>query len=172
MSELAYFKKELLRNRLHNSKRELILWESVGGDCGVKVVDPATDKDTFDFLEDLAAKRRMGVTRISKEIYEGLKKNPLPTRTSPLPSVGQPIRVFDRESVLPKAKVSAGVQPAVNVAESEQPKAPAPIPAPTPSLSAKNPPRAFQKRTAKASEVQSKTNPEPTAKPPIEGATA
>lgn len=167
MSENAYFKKEILRNFIRIGST-IVQFESVGGETGVKVVE--TSDPVFAVLEGYADKRRMGVTRISAEIFESLKKNPIPERTSQPPSVGQPIRAFNRESVLPKAKSLVVAQPVESVASEPvilqqatqnpdgTPGTPVNVAAPAATLSARNPPRAFT-RKAKASEVAAKAEP-------------
>lgn len=143
---LAYFKKESLRNRIiHNGQP--VQFEPVGNDIGVKVVDDTTDKATFDLLEGLANRRRMGVTRISAEIADSLKKNLQPSRASASPSsVGPPIRVFNQEAVLPKAS-SVGDAKVVGAA-----KVVDTTPKFIPQTGDKRP-TAFQPRTKKASEI-------------------
>lgn len=150
----TYFKKQVLRSPvILNGER--IQWETVGGDNGVKMVDDVANKAIFDILEGLANRRRLGVTRISAEIYEDLKKNLQPSRASASPSsVGPPIRVFNQESVLPKAS-SVGDAKVVGAAK---------IVDTTPKFVAQagdKRPTAFQPRTKKASEIAAAQN-EPT----------
>lgn len=159
----AYFKKESLRNRiLHPVTKQPIQWENTGADTGVKVVDQDNDKETFKALEDIANKRRMGVTRISAETYDSLKKNPLQPRVSAQQSVGQPLRIFSHDETLIKPNHSAG---GANRAAADANKIvdntpPAP-PSGTPETGR---PRVFQPRKAKATAVAEKAK--PTTTPP------
>lgn len=176
----TYFRKELLRNRVLDANKQPVQWEPIGNDAGVKVVDDVADKATFDLLEGLASKRRMGVTRISSAIMESLKKNPQPSRASlSASSVGQQIRVFNKEAVLPKhAQEPVGAPPVGNVGETQsqrqltyeevqalklqQAQASTPSLPPVP-LTAKQ--RMFQPRTKKQSETKAAIKTAPAEQP-------
>lgn len=92
-----------------------VKWESVARDTGVRSFDDAHDAALISALDAAADKRTGGITRISAEIYESLKKNrPLTTSPNPLGVLGE-VRINNRDQSLVSPKVRSGPVAAVVV---------------------------------------------------------
>lgn len=108
---MVYFRKERVSNAI-KVNGQLILWEMVSRDTGVRQFNETKDAEVIAVLNGFADSRKMGVVRISPQIYDSQKKRrETKTTSKPLPKgFGQaesPIRVMDRESVLVKPKPAA-----------------------------------------------------------------
>jgi hypothetical protein len=99
---MKYFLKEIVQNpiRTHGPDGKLIVWEKLGQHYGVLALEDADPVAAF--LTDLAGKHIMGVSVITAEGYEDLKKN-MPY-VPPKPKAQQEIRLLDLN--LPKSKRS------------------------------------------------------------------
>ena len=102
--DMRYFKK-ILASQPVKCLGSLVAFESVGGNVGVRKLDENTEAPLIAELDNLADHRLGGVVKISAEIFEGLKKNPLPppvsrNRTGVLSS----LRVFNPEATVPKLR--------------------------------------------------------------------
>lgn len=143
---MQFYKKDRVSNAIRIDGKP-ILWEPVGRDTGVRQFNEVTDATVVKVLNDFADNRKMGVVRISPQIYESLKKKRATTSVKPLPRgfgpTGPTIRAMDRDSVLLRAKAKpvqplppraagAGVAAVVEASPppANKPIAPAPKPAP------------------------------------------
>lgn len=118
-----YFRKFVLATAL-KLKGKPILWEQVSQDTGVRAFndDVESDKEVIAFLEDQAHKRRGGVTVISGEIYESLKKNRSSALSRSQPTVFEKLRVADREATLVRPKENPSVSSAAPAAAISAPE--------------------------------------------------
>src|SRR5580698_4544059 len=89
---MLYFKKENLRNPVYGPDKKAVQFEPVAGETGVIVLDEAKSADLIKLLQEHADKRRLGVVRVSAEIYDTLKKNAV-SHPSRKPSVLNQMRV-------------------------------------------------------------------------------
>lgn len=110
-----YFRKSVLGTPFKISGTP-IKWEPVAKDTGVRAFDDAHDAALISALDAAADRRTGGITRISAEIYESLKKNrPLTTSPNPLGVLGE-VRINNRDQSLVSPKVRSGPVAAVVVA--------------------------------------------------------
>jgi hypothetical protein len=94
------FRKGLLTNPISFLGKK-VLFEPIGGGNGVIKLDEQQDSALIAELDRLAEARRMGVTRISGEIYEALKKNKPETPSRNRRPRLERLRILDREKLLP-----------------------------------------------------------------------
>lgn len=136
------FKKEHVSNAIRVDG-QIIRWEMVGPNTGVRQFDETVDAPTIAVLNGFADRRKMGVVRISGQIYDALKKKLPVTKSPPLPGgfgPNAPVRVVDKEAVLlragkkspPPPAAAAVTSPPVVEASPPPPNTPIP-PAPHPS---------------------------------------
>lgn len=129
-----YFKKDNLGNPI-KLNGAVVVFERSGENNGVRVVQDG-EVELLALLNGYADARKMGVRRISPENYESLKKKP--GRITPPPSLLPPVRVFDRESALPKESrtppAPLKTPLAVGVAVSPTPPPPSGPPKPSAAL--------------------------------------
>ena len=151
---LHYFQKIVLSTQLKVGTN-FIQWESVGNNTGVKVLDDANivDVPIITALGEFADKQTRGVRRISAEIYEQKKNNPSPPSVQHPQIIGQNIRVLNKEALLPKAAAAASP-----VVVSEVDPAAAAVVAPTTPEVVAPAKSTFKPKTAKQSEVKTKTD--------------
>lgn len=103
---MLYFKKERVSHPI-KINGQAIPWETAGRDTGVRQFDETNDKEIVAVLNGFADRRKMGVVRISPQIYDSLKKKPTKTIPAQLPpgfGPDGPVRAVDRESVLIKPR--------------------------------------------------------------------
>jgi len=120
---MKYFKKESLRNQVFVGKTPII-FQPVGHDTGIAVLDETKDAATIKVLEILADQRAGGIVRISAEIVEGLKKNEALT-PSPRRSFLNQIRISpspdqfgQKQQAAPS--VAAASPPQIRIMEEDQ----------------------------------------------------
>lgn len=139
MPDKVYYRKALVRNPVF-VRGAPVPFEHLSGNVGVAAFDSEKDAALIAGLNELIAKARGGVSMISAEIYDDLKKKRSLATSGPLSS-GQPAyRVmpsaasFKPPSPLPKRAAAA---PVAGGAESASPPTPAPTaPSAPPAITA------------------------------------
>ena len=161
---MRHFKK-LLVSQPVKCLGALVSFEPVGGNVGVRQLDDVHEASLIAELDRLADHRRGGVVKISAEVYEGLKKNPLPPARLRNPTgVLSSLRVFNPESTVPKLRPSpkSAVAPAVAASSVAEPAVRILLPPPASNQRLSHAP-GFTLSKQKRSEVEAKaragTNP-------------
>lgn len=122
-----YFKKINTRNPVPFNGAA-IRFQAVAGHDGVIELDDSNQADMIAELERLAGARKLGVVRISAEIFESLKKKP----PSP-PSLNQPVGLRQQVRLAPEKPSLVKPNPPVLVVPRVV-ASPSPVPPPAASI--------------------------------------
>lgn len=150
---MRHLKKELLTNSIKFNGK-IIAFEAIGQNNGVIALDESQDAALIAELDRLADARKMGVVRISAEIYDSLKKKARSILSRPPQGVfGGKLRVFDNTKTLVQNKPSESFAATAAIEPAAPPIPEGPVHIPPPKSK-------FVARMARLSQLRKET-PEP-----------